>query len=647
VFNRILVAIAILCIAVSARGAKFEQFDMRINSELQMLAPAAVPLWQAANAARKAGNHEEAIRLYGEVYARAPRFSHALRRMAGEELAAGRHAAALKVARRAVAVTESGENVGMVALVLISPPVGESSGDAKAEATQHVRRAMQLSPDDPYVYSVAAQVATVTDDLDLLRTAATRLETLDADEPSTHVYLSILAASDGRWSDARAALDRARALGLPQEAYDGLRSQYDAATPFYLRWWKPAAIALAIWFGVFALLLAAASLLSRAALRAIQEAPQQPGGTVDGLSSNVRRAYAAVLWLCCVFYYASIPLVMLSVIAIAGALLYATFAFGHVPIKLVLFIVIIAGVSVWSMAKSLFIRATDEDPGTRLDLAREPKLRAFLDEVADRIGTRAVDNVYLTPGTDLAVMERGKGSTKERCLILGVATLDGFGLMPFKAVLGHEYGHFTNRDTAGGAFALSVRNSMRVTAIGLIQGGAADWYNPAWLFVNGFNKVFLRISEGASRLQEVLADRWAAFSYGADAFERGLRHVVERSVRFDAHVGVTLKEVVDGQVPLANLYTYTPAAATDDLTSAIEASLNREASAYDSHPSPAERFALVHALPAVAADAHEDDGAQAWSLFSDPSELQRAMTNQVRENVRVNYGVEIVAPAMA
>ena len=48
--------------------------------------------------------------------------------------------------------------------------------------------------------------------------------------------------------------------------------------------------------------------------------------------------------------------------------------------------------------------------------------------------------------------------------------------------------------------------------------GAAGWYNPAWLFVNGFFRVFLRVSQGASRLQEVMADRWAAFCYGSEAF---------------------------------------------------------------------------------------------------------------------------------
>jgi Zn-dependent protease with chaperone function len=309
---------------------------------------------------------------------------------------------------------------------------------------------------------------------------------------------------------------------------------------------------------------------------------------------------------------------------------------------------VIAAATVISMIKSLFMRRRDEEPGTRLDLTKQPRLHALLDEVAKRIGTRPVDTVYLTPGTEVAVMQRGKRK-RERTLILGLAALEGMKIRPLKAILGHEYGHFSNRDTAGGAFALSVRNSLSATAYGLATSGVARWYNPAWLFINGFNRVFLRISEGASRLQEVLADRWAVFAYGADAFEAGLRHVIERSVRFDAHVGATLKEVVKQKLPLANLYTYEPsqAAKEEDVAKAIEQALSRKGSAYDSHPPAAERFAIVRALPSRTRRVEHDDEDPAWSLFANPLELQQAMTTQVRANVAANYGVSIAAPPAA
>src|SRR5262249_42282222 len=150
--------------------------------------------------------------------------------------------------------------------------------------------------------------------------------------------------------------------------------------------------------------------------------------------------------------------------------------------KLVALIAIVVIVTVGAVLKSLFVRVRDEAPG--LPLSNQPRLRAVLDEVAGRVGTRAVDNVYFTPCTEIPVMERGgmmrqmRGAS-ERCLILGAGVLDGMKVGEFKAVLAHEYGHFSNADTAGGGFALAVRRSVLVMTISLARSGAAAWYNPA------------------------------------------------------------------------------------------------------------------------------------------------------------------------
>jgi Peptidase family M48 len=276
-------------------------------------------------------------------------------------------------------------------------------------------------------------------------------------------------------------------------------------------------------------------------------------------------------------------------------------------------------------------------------------------EVAGKVGTRPVDNIYLTPGTDLAVMERGGllrqlASNTERCFILGVGVIDGMTVGPFKAILAHEYGHFSNRDTAGGGFALSVRRSLITMAMNLAESGAAEWYNPAWLFVNGFHRVFLRISQGASRLQEVLADRWAAFSYGARSFERGLRHVIERSIRFDVHANAAINEVINKRLPLSNLYAYQPSkipVSDQEVASAIEEALNAQPSPYDSHPAPLDRFRWVHAIGETAAASSPDDEADVWTLFRDREEVERRLTHEVRKNVHEQTAITIPEAQMA
>jgi Zn-dependent protease with chaperone function len=640
----VMLAVAVL-LSFSLAAETLQQFDARVEAELRASDPVAAALWSRANAARMADRHEEAAGLYADLHLRVPESAHALRRLSYEENRLGQRAVALQHAREALAMERSAENMTNLADILVPDDTTASSLELM-EAKGLAIAAAELKPDDPFPQAMRARVALAMEDADTLRESTERLEALEPNEANTHVLRFYSLASDGKFSAARASLERAAALGLPKAQYDVMSAQLEAAEPFYVRWWKPVAIGLAVWFGGFALLLGAGALLSRVAIRAAAEVPEDLSANATGLSHRLRRTYAAVLFLSSLFYYLSIPIVIALVLGIGGSLIYGAFVIGHIPIKLVGLIVVLMAVSVWSMLKSLFIRANDAEPGLRLDMERQPRLRALLDEVAARIGTHAVDNVYMTPATEVAVMERGKGKPKERCLILGVAALDGLSIRPLKAVLGHEYGHFTNRDTAGGASALRVRNSISATAFGLARGGAAVWYNPAWLFVNGFYKVFMRISEGASRLQEVLADRWAVFAYGADAFEAGLRHIVARGVLFHEHIGATLKEVVDRKLPLQNLYTYQPAARNKFIDDRIEEALHRQTSAYDSHPSPADRFALVHALSRHGAAADTGDDAPAWSLFDDALALQHVMTAKVRENVRANYGVEIAGEAL-
>ena len=363
----------------------------------------------------------------------------------------------------------------------------------------------------------------------------------------------------------------------------------------------------------------------------------------------MRHVYQAVIGMSCLFYWLSQPLVFVLVLGAAGGLIYLCFAIGHIPIYLILALVVGTLSTMAAMLRGMFTRPKDEDPGLPLELASEPRFAALLDEVAKRVGTRPVDTLYLTPGTDLAVMERGTlfrqmSGRANRCLILGVGVLDGLTLGPFKSILAHEYGHFSNKDTSGGQLALAVRRSLHTTAAQLVEDGNAKWFNPAWLFLYGFYKVFLRISQGASRLQEVMADRWAAFLYGTDAFKAGLGHVVRRAIEFQAYASASIEEVAQARQPLPNLYAHRPVQKIDHaaIDEEFKKTIAREPSPYDSHPSTAHRFAWVEALGVPSVPEPHDQQA-VWSLFDGREAIETRLTEQVRHNL-LSQGIELPKP---
>jgi Zn-dependent protease with chaperone function len=633
---------ALLSLAwTTARAETLEQYDARITAELAKIDPEAVALFTRGSTAFAAGEYAQAADLFGQVEAKAPTFSHAVRRHCRAEARLGQYEQSVKTCRRALAVERSHENLAALADTLAieakTPPQA-----ALREARQLLDEALRLAPNDESTQGTSCELALRERNWAGLSECSGALLRIAPDSVAANLFGSIQALQVGRIAAARRMLEKARAHGLPLAPYQALSSDIDENTPWTDRWLVPAGVVAAVWAGLFLVLVALGWVLSRLALRAAAQ-PGSASGRATGLSGSVRKLYAAVLWGASAFYYASIPLVLAVVVLVGGGLIYAMFAVGHIPLKLVAIVAILVLVTVWAVLRSLFVRVKDEDPGLDLDTARHPRLAAVLTEVAGKVGTRPVDKVFLTPGTEFAVFERGGflkqlGSRRQRCLLVGAGLLDGFPVPAFKAVLAHEYGHLCNEDTAGGGFALAVRRSLVTMARRLAEGGAASWYNPMWLFLNGFYRIFLRISQGASRLQEVLADRWAALCYGAHNFETGLRFVITRSVRFDFQAGASIQEAMDGARALVNLYRHVPAKQPDEaeVATAIEAALDREPSPYDSHPAPRQRFAYVHALDAPVP--FELDTETAWDLFSDREALERRMTAQVRADVSARYG---------
>jgi Zn-dependent protease with chaperone function len=642
--------------AAVAQTTNVLHLDRHIEAQLRQRDPDIADLWRRAAEAGYRNQPREAAALYDEILARDPACAPALWAKGGAEAEDGNRARGIQLARQALTVESSPLGMAALAMILARGTRRQpATAEEKAEALEIARQAS-----DQVGRSGSAEALWTK--LALCEAAVEAGDGRTANDVSGQLYGHFngpeVHACIGRMFLARGEVAAGRdSLALAKRMAD----EEIAANRRWLAQSSPAAPAapagrarevrprkpwtvldvlkwtVLLWIGALLLLLVSGMVLGGAVLRTADDLARQRTAPEGG--SALKRAYAAVLWASCAYYYASIPMLAVMTVALGGGILWAFIAAGRVPVKLALLVALMTLATLWAILRSLFVRVADDDPGMRLVLRAHPRLRALLHDVAAHIGTRPVDNVYLTPGTDLAVLERGglgrqlRGST-ERCLVLGVGVLDGFLVGPFKAVLGHEYGHFTNRDTAGGGFALAVRRSLLTMAHGLASSGAAAWYNPVWLFLNGFHRVFLRISQGASRLQEILADRWAVLSFGSKRFEEGLRHVIERSVRFDAGASRALVHLFAQAGPTANLYAVPdePATADPEIERAVKAALMARPSPYDSHPAPMDRSRWARALNAPGTPRPEDDE-PVWNLFSDPVAIQLQMTSAVRQMV--------------
>ena len=660
--------LSFLLVLLAATGAHAAAVDER--AELEAKAPEAVPLWDQANEASLAGRHDDAFRLYRQLLAKLPDFDPAHRRMCDLLTRVGQRDEGLAECKAALGHAETPENKAALASALLS---GEYSSADLDRAGTLAEQAVNQIPHDKNAVVALCQVAMARDDRSAFEKCSQRLLRIDPEGKEANVYAAMLAIMNDQPRPARAALARARAAGLEEDAIDDLTAQIetlerrgqghrdhadaDASADAGWGWdvWSISAVASLVWLGVLAVLFVLGTILSAIVLRTATRGPGALRAHATAGELSLRRAYGVVVGLCGLFFYVTVPLILFVVVGLGGTAIWRIIETGHVPVKLIamLALVIVATVSI--VVRSLFARGDDSDPGIGLDPRLQPRLQRVLHEVAAEIGTRPVDAVFLTPGTDLAVFERGGGlfgplrGATQRCLILGVGVLEGMTLDGFRSILAHEYGHFHNQDTARGGFALAVQRSMRLMLIRMMLSGNSRWINPAWWFLIGFAKVFVRVSQGETRLQEVLADRWAAIAYGSEAFERGFTHVIRRSVCFDAHIQATIDEVVRVKRPLANLYAYRPVALDGQahgpaIERTVEEVMNARPGAYDSHPQPHQRLAWVHALAAPRRP-RADDGEPVWSLFEDREAIERRMTAEVRDALAVNHNLVIHAGA--
>jgi Zn-dependent protease with chaperone function len=195
-------------------------------------------------------------------------------------------------------------------------------------------------------------------------------------------------------------------------------------------------------------------------------------------------------------------------------------------------------------------------------------------------------------------------------------------------VIAHEYGHFSNRDTAGGAVALRVRGDMHKYVYSLYEAGQNVWWNLAFQFLRLYDFIFRKISNGATRLQEILADRVAAQNYGAQTFQNGLTYVIRRNIEFVQLANVEIEDARNVKRSFSNLYELTENN-ENTIEEELQKSLNRETTDEDTHPSPIDRFRFVAGL---GIDQAENNDAYVRDLFVNWNDITLEMTKNIEDS---------------
>ena len=635
--------VALVCVGVGSElgaqtSARDAQAERVFENQLAAIAPHELPDFEAGTRAYDAGDLSQAEWRYRLVIAAAPEFTPAMRRLGSILIRRDQRQEGLALLSRALGLERSPENLITMAQAIAYPAPGrQGSALDMARALALDREAvgkLGARRDPSYLFFHAGVAMSLQDPVEL-QVAVNELQRTYPEEAATHYFAAVLHAAEAEWTEAEDEIHAAERRGFShEEAAAFLRTGVSTRARVSRLIDTGAWLVLGWAIGLLALFLAGRG-LSAATLRFIHSSDS--GEVASTPQRSLRRVYRALIRTAAIYYYISLPFVALLVVGAAAGVFYLFELIGRIPLQIAAAVGLGAIVTLYRMVHSLFVRVPSRDPGRCLAAAEAPGLWTLTRSVADTVGTRAIDDIRVTPGTELAVYEQGTARERRhdqarRTLILGVGLLNGFSQGAFRAVLAHEYGHFAHRDTAGGDQALRVSQDMMKFAIAMARSGQAVWWNVAFQFLRLYNFLFRRISHGATRLQEVLADRIAAHKYGAAQFEQGLRHVIRATIEFDAAATAEIRDALSTQRPCRNLYTLVPHR-SDDLEHRVQDAIERATTEDDTHPGPLERFRLISALPQKS-DA--DEAGLLWDLFADREGLTKEMTSAIEENVRLS-----------
>ena len=648
-FQRVTSIIFFCSLFVSFTLAQERTRDMSkeepLYHELKRKAPKAVEKFKLATEAMDSGRSDDAIRGYEEVLKLAPDFDPALRRYGHALIDAGRRDEGLAKTQQALDHNRSADNLLSMAMARVEP-----GNDHYVPPDSEMEKALDLAKEssrlnnetDPDSLVLIAELSLRLDKIDEFRRVTNILKGRFSDLYISHYYNGIALADDGDFDGAINEIGTSRSLGFDDEEADRVTAAIEKARneahPFagYLNYLYGFIAVVVLWaIGLLGLFLAGKYFSART-LKAIEAS--DPNDITGGGHASLKKHYRRLITFAGIYYYLSQPMVIALVVSVTGTLIIGFFTIGRIPIGFLLGLVFVGGGSIFFMCKSLIFRPKVEDPGRVLEKAEAPRLWELVNEVAENISTRPIDEIRITPGTDLAVYERGSYREKmrdkgERILVLGAGIINDFSTNAFRAVLAHEYGHLSNRDTAGGDVAFRVNSDMLRLAEAMVNAGTNTYHNLAFHFLRLYHFIFRRITHGASRMQEVLADRVAAQTYGYAAFCEGLRHVVRQEIVFNRLAQAEISSALADRRKFNNIYEMKLGsdAESSDIEKAVETEFARETTEDDTHPAGNERVRLASR---ISSQKHHSIDGMVWDLFADRKVFTDQMVLMAEQQVR-------------
>lgn len=389
-----------------------------------------------------------------------------------------------------------------------------------------------------------------------------------------------------------------------------------------------------------------------------------------GVSAEFRKQVSKVIGSIFLFFAVYILLIIAS-IALAVACFYAgIFLIVTMPKFFTLIIgagLIAVGASVFFfLIKFIFAVSKNENPGrVEITEASQPRLFAFIRKLTEETKTPFPKKIFVSPDVNACVFYNSSFWSMflpvRKNLEIGLGLVNSLNISEFKAVLAHEFGHFTQQSMKLGSFTY---NTNRIIHNMLYENSSYGNFLSKWGNVSGwlafFAGITIKIAQGIqwilrgmykliiknyysmSREMEYHADAVAASVSGGDNLVSALRRLEVASSCYQTAIeeaNVQLKEKKKSKNIFGNQLVVfrsigkdydlpmgggIPEVSAQFLNSFSKSRINFK-DQWASHPTLEERKGKLDELGLRIAAVDRN----AWEIFDNPEVLQEELTDNL------------------
>jgi Zn-dependent protease with chaperone function len=293
-----------------------------------------------------------------------------------------------------------------------------------------------------------------------------------------------------------------------------------------------------------------------------------------------------------------------------------------------------------------------------IDLKRESKLNSFILDICKTLDTKPPNGIILLADPSFFV-QKGKlkildSVVKKKVLAIGLPLLSTLSLNELRAILVHEFAHFTGNDTLYSSFVLPVYLGTQESINRLraeikfrsrnLQGIIFDSITKIPMFLPlGILYIYLKLFQlldmKLSRIREKRADIIAAIVCGSQTFSNSLKKVVRYSESFLSLSQDQIIDLLKDDKAYINYYSIfrssLPQVWDSSLKYELEA-LTEKQKFFSSHPTLSTRLAYI---PTVSENYF--DTQSATSLIDGLEEYEKNLTEYYTEYISILFSQEV------